>query len=55
MLAMVFILPSAFGLLVWRSFRSASARSARGEQIATPGALRWEDEPPPPAPRSDDL
>ena len=43
MLAMVFVIPSAFGLIVWRSFRSADARRARGEQVGTPGALRWGD------------
>lgn len=42
MLSMVFLIPVGFGLVVWRSFRSAEARRARGEQISTPGALRWE-------------
>ena len=42
MLAMVFGLPTAFGLLLWRSYRSADARSARGEELVPPGVERWE-------------
>jgi hypothetical protein len=41
MLSVVFGLPVAFGLLVWRSYRSAASRAARGETLGTPGALRW--------------
>ena len=41
MLSVVFALPVVFGLLIWRSYRSAGARSARGELLGTPGALRW--------------
>jgi hypothetical protein len=43
MLAMVFVIPLGFGFVVWRSVRSASERRARGEDVATPGALRWND------------
>lgn len=42
MLAMVFGLPVAFGLLLWRTYRSAAARAARGEELVVPGAERWE-------------
>jgi hypothetical protein len=41
MLTMVFALPLGFGWLVWRSFRTEAERRARGEIIATPGAVRW--------------
>jgi hypothetical protein len=41
MLGMVFTIPAGFALLVWRSYRSEGARAARGEDVATPGALRW--------------
>ena len=49
MLSMVFVIPVAFGLVVWRSFRSEAARRARGEDVATPGKLRWtpDDRDPP--------
>jgi hypothetical protein len=43
MLAMVFVIPVGFGFVVWRSVRSAAERRARGEDVATPGALRWND------------
>ena len=43
MLAMVFVIPAGFGFVVWRSVRSAAERRARGEDVATPGALRWND------------
>ena len=43
MLAMVFSLPLVFGLVVWRSYRTADARAARGEDVSTPGTLRWDD------------
>ena len=46
MLAMVFLLPSGFGLLVWRSYRSAGQRAARGEPLAPPGTIRWEGDDP---------
>ena len=42
MISMVFLIPAGFGFVVWRSFRNADARRARGEQISTPGAMRWE-------------
>jgi hypothetical protein len=41
MLAMVFAVPGAFGLLVWRSYRTEGRRRAGGEAIDTPGAVRW--------------
>jgi hypothetical protein len=41
MLAMVFLIPAGFGFVVWRSFKTESARRARGESIETPGAKRW--------------
>ena len=41
MLGVVFTLPLVFGLVVWRSYRTESARSARGEDVSTPGKLRW--------------
>ncbi len=44
MLGMVFALPAGFAWLVWRSFRSEAERRARGELVATPGALRWRAE-----------
>ena len=44
MLGMVFVIPAGFGLLVWRSYRTASARRSRGEAVGTPGAVRWEPE-----------
>jgi hypothetical protein len=48
MLGMVFTIPAGFGLLVWRSYRSEAARAARGEDVATPGALRWSGSEPRP-------
>ncbi|HVS18012.1 MAG TPA: hypothetical protein VMT18_05380 [Planctomycetota bacterium] len=42
MLSMVFGLPAVFGLLVWRSYRSAGARARRGEALVPPGVERWE-------------
>jgi len=42
MISMVFLIPAGFGFVVWRSFRSADARRARGEQVSTPGSIRWE-------------
>jgi hypothetical protein len=44
MISMVFLIPAGFGFVVWRSFKSAEVRRARGEQISTPGALRWESD-----------
>ncbi len=44
MLSMVFLIPAGFALVVWRSFKTAGERQARGEQIHTPGARRWEAE-----------
>jgi hypothetical protein len=47
MLAMVFLIPTSFAWVIWRSYRSAAARAARGEPLAPPGAIRWErDEQP---------
>lgn len=43
MLAMVFVIPAGFGFVVWRSIRSEADRRARGEDVATPGKLRWHD------------
>jgi len=42
MLSMVFGLPLVFGVVVWRSYRSADARSQRGEALVPEGAERWE-------------
>jgi hypothetical protein len=44
MLAMVFTIPSGFAFLIWRSYRSAAARAARGEPLAPAGTIRWEPE-----------
>ncbi|MCC7014716.1 MAG: hypothetical protein IT454_19295 [Planctomycetes bacterium] len=44
MLAMVFVVPLGFSFVVWRSFRSEGRRRARGEQIDTPGAIRWSED-----------
>ena len=44
MLGVVVLLPAGFGLLIWRSYRSESSRAARGEAVATPGAIRWTPE-----------
>jgi hypothetical protein len=41
MLAMVYLLPVAFGLLLWRSYRSESKRSRKGETFDPAGKLRW--------------
>lgn len=46
MLSVVFGLPVVFGFVVWRSYRSASERAARGEVTCTPGAERWTESPP---------
>jgi hypothetical protein len=51
MLAMVFVIPVGFGFVVWRSVRTAAERRARGEDVATPGKLRWNDADFEPAPR----
>ena len=45
MLAMVFVLPTGFGLLIWFSFRMNRAREARGEGFQPEGKLRWSGEP----------
>lgn len=46
MLAMVFLLPAGFAFVLWRSYRSAAHRSARGEPLHPPGTIRWQrDEP----------
>lgn len=42
MLSMVFGLPTVFGLVVWRSYRSADARTERGEELVPDGVERWE-------------
>jgi len=47
MLSMVFLIPLGFGFVVWRSFRTAARRRERGEQVSTPGAMRWEGSDPP--------
>jgi len=51
MLAMVFVIPAGFGFVVWRSVCSAAERRARGEDVSTPGALRWSDKTFEAAPR----
>ena len=43
MIAMVFVIPVGFGFVVWRSMRSEAERRARGEDVSTPGKLRWRD------------
>jgi hypothetical protein len=45
MLGMVFVIPAGFAVVVWRSIRSEGERRARGEDVATPGKLRWTAEP----------
>jgi len=52
MLAMVFSIPAGLSWLVWRSFRSESERRSRGEDVATPGALRWTPDDLPSGPTS---
>ena len=42
MLAVVFLLPLGFALLIWRSYRSAGRRAARGEPLRPPGTIRWD-------------
>ena len=42
MLGMVFGLPTVFGVLLWRTYRSAGARALRGEPLLPPGVERWE-------------
>jgi hypothetical protein len=42
MLGMVFGLPMLFGVLLWRTYRSAGARAGRGELLLPPGVERWE-------------
>lgn len=46
MLGMVFLLPVAFGFVIWRSYRSEGERARRGEAVSTPGTLRWTSEQP---------
>lgn len=41
MLGMVVLIPSAFGFLVWNSFRSARLSADRGQPFAPEGKLRW--------------
>jgi hypothetical protein len=41
MLSIVFALPTVFGLVIWRSYRSEGTRAARGEAVSHPGAIRW--------------
>ena len=41
MLGVVVALPTTFGLVIWRSYRSEAARAARGEAVSHPGAVRW--------------
>lgn len=45
MLAMVFSVPLGLAFVVWRSFRSEAERRARGEDVSTPGAVRWTETP----------
>lgn len=45
MLAMVFSVPLGLALVVWHSFRSEGERRARGEDVSTPGTLRWTEKP----------
>ena len=42
MLSMVVLIPTGFGFVVWRSYRSAARRAEKGEPIETPGAIGWE-------------
>ena len=41
MLSMVILIPAAFGLLVWSSYRSH--RRSGGEAYEPEGKLRWEE------------
>jgi hypothetical protein len=41
MLSVVAALPATFGLVIWYSYRTETARAARGEAVGEPGALRW--------------
>ena len=44
MLGMVFAVPLTFGFVVWRSYRTAAERLARGEMTHTPDTIRWDGE-----------
>ena len=41
MLAVVVVLPCAFGLLIWRSYR---VQRSSGKPFEAPGKLRWPQE-----------
>ncbi len=41
MLGTMVLLASGFGFLIWNSYRTARARTARGERIAPEGTRRW--------------
>ena len=45
MLSMVFLLPTGFGFVVWRSYRKNQRLRAEGAGYqANPGAMRWGDQ-----------
>jgi hypothetical protein len=41
MIAMVFAIPTAFGLIVWNAYRRERGRARKGEAFAPEGKLRW--------------
>jgi hypothetical protein len=41
MLAMIVAILSGFAFMVWNSYRTERDRRERGEDVGTPGALRW--------------
>ena len=45
MLAMVFAIPTVFGLLVWNSFRKNRGQRGTEAEFAPEGKLRWEGRP----------
>lgn len=46
MLAMVFAIPTGFGLLVWNAYRKERVRAVAGEAFAPEGKLRWDAREP---------